>query len=76
MTLQDFFVSGLPTGNTAETKPQIEQQPTTTTSDQLEVDKNKPKVDKKLSIAPPKPPPKRTEIFPKKFFCIKTRTSF
>jgi hypothetical protein len=55
MTLQEFFISGLPSGN-AETKPQIEQQPATTT-DLTESEKNRAKLDKKPSTAPPKPPP-------------------
>jgi hypothetical protein len=53
MTLQDFFVSGLPSGN-AETKPQIEQPATTT--ELTESEKNRAKLEQKPSTAPPKTP--------------------
>ncbi len=52
MTLQDFFVSGLPSSN--ETKPKLEQS-TKTTTELTESEKNRAKLDKKQLTAPPKP---------------------
>ncbi len=69
MTLQDFFVSGLPSGNN-ETKPKIDGQPTTTT-ELTESSRSQGKVDKKPSTTPPKLPaipPKGIENFSKNFF--------
>ncbi len=55
MTLQDFFVSGLPSG---DTKPQIEQSTKATTTTELaESEKNRAKVDKKQPTASQKPAP-------------------
>ncbi|CAF1212266.1 unnamed protein product [Rotaria magnacalcarata] len=48
MTLQDFFISGLPSGN-VETKKAIEQPPITT-MDQVENDQNRTKIDNKLAV--------------------------
>ncbi len=70
MTLQDFFISGLPTAN-AETKPR-----SLTESDQSENEKSRVKLDAKPSIAPaktPTPSSKRTKIFHKEFLYIKKR---
>ncbi len=54
MTLQDFFVSGLPS---SDTKPKLEQS-TKAITDLTESEKTRAKVDKKQPIAPPKAPPK------------------
>jgi hypothetical protein len=70
MTLQDFFISGLPTAN-VETKPR-----SLTASDRSENEKSRGKIDAKPAIAPaktPTPSSKRTKIFHKEFLYIKKR---
>jgi len=55
MTLQDFFVSGLPSG---DAKPQLEPSTKATTTTELtESEKNRVKIDKKQPAAPQKPAP-------------------
>jgi len=70
MTLQDFFISGLPTAN-IETKPR-----SLTGSDRSENEKNRVKLDAKPAIGPAKTPAlssKRTKFFHKEFLYIKKR---
>ena len=55
MTLQDFFISGLPSGN-VETKPQA-----ITTTDQVESDRVSVGQDAKSSNAPATPPTPATK---------------
>ncbi|CAF1265249.1 unnamed protein product [Rotaria sordida] len=78
MTLQDFFVSGLPSGNT-ETPRQAEQQAITTT-EQPENDQNRAKTDKKptpapsrISTASPKPTTTQTTTAPNADAEVETR---
>jgi hypothetical protein len=54
MTLQDFFVSGLPSGNNETTKTAL-----------VESDKSRAKTDKKPSSATPKTPSEGIPILPK-----------
>ncbi|CAF2390576.1 unnamed protein product [Rotaria sp. Silwood2] len=68
MILQDFFISGLPSGN-AETPRQVEQQAITTT-EQSNNDQNRTKMDKK-----PTPVTSKTSVAPSKPTTTQTTTA-
>ncbi|CAF0895845.1 unnamed protein product [Rotaria sp. Silwood1] len=68
MILQDFFVSGLPSGNAETPKPG--EQKAITTSEQLENDPNRTKIDKK-----PTPVTSKTTVAPSKPTTTQTTTA-